>query len=388
MKLLIVDPGHGGLDFGTSCFGYIEKELNLIVARRVHEILSKDLKDQVDLSREGDFTLKSSNRTKMIRNNYKYCLSIHFNAAAGNGHGIETIHSIYGDKGKLMAESIANSLNKSIVLPIRRVFDREGSRGDYYYMHRDTGSTCTCIVECAFIDNSLDIKELNIERIAQGIAKGFLQFLQEVEPIEKEIETSKYYKIASTHVIEVDPMDLKISIQDKPGNRIDLKDFVTSGYQWYYPSGESYPLGILVSEGKVLSNRQPHDRAAGTLIVYKNGFVDVKPVLDITQEQEVWFAVSGCSILPKIRMREEGFTGPYADVGRSTDRPVIGYNPTKNKIVIAVRPRSSISRGQLTLSNLGCTEGITLDGGKSTILKVDNEFLVSTTRKLYSVITW
>lgn len=152
--------------------------------------------------------------------------------------------------------------------------------------------------------------------------------------------------------------------------------------------GGAYPLSIFVSEGKIIQNRQPHNKPAGTLIVYKNGKVDCKPLLDIRQEKDVWFAVSGCSLLPKIRMKEEGFSGKFADIGRITLRPVIGYNPKTNKIIIAVRPSSNIGRGQQTLKNLGCAMGITLDGGGSTVLRVNGSWKFKTTRQLHNVITW
>jgi hypothetical protein len=198
----------------------------------------------------------------------------------------------------------------------------------------------------------------------------------------------KYYKQSLTHVVELDPMDLRISVQNMPANLILHRNFVTSGYQMMQKVGGAYPLGIFVSEGKIIQNRQPHNKPAGTLIVYKNGTVDCKPLLDITTEKDVWFAVSGCSILPKILMKEEGFTGAFADIGRVTARPVIGYNPAKNKIIIAVRPSSNIGRGQQTLKNLGCTVGITLDAGGSTVLKVNNKWLFKTTRQLHNVISW
>lgn len=205
---------------------------------------------------------------------------------------------------------------------------------------------------------------------------------------------AKYYKISKTHVVEVSPLDIRISVQDKPGSMIGLKSFVTSGYQTWEKAANGLrgiPLGILVSEGKLLSNRQPHKLPAGTLIVYRNGAVEVKPVLDITQEErfdEVYFAVSGCSVLPEIRMKQEGFSGKFADIARSCSRPLIGYNPQKDKLIIAVRPDTGISRGRQSLANLGCTAGITLDAGGSTVLKIDGRYKFSTSRQLYSVITW
>ncbi|HYE09376.1 MAG TPA: hypothetical protein VEF53_04285, partial [Patescibacteria group bacterium] len=154
----------------------------------------------------------------------------------------------------------------------------------------------------------------------------------------------KYKKVGLTHVVEVDPMDLRISIQNIPANLILNKNFVTSGYQTMQAVGGAYPLGIFVSEGKVIQNRQPHLKPSGTLIVYINGIVECKPILDIGRERDVWFAVSGCSVWPKIRMKEEGFTGMFADIGRACPRPVIGYRGSDNKIIIAVRSNSNIGR--------------------------------------------
>lgn len=199
---------------------------------------------------------------------------------------------------------------------------------------------------------------------------------------------SLYYKSGSVDVVELYPQDIKISIEDKAANKINVNNYVTSGYQWNYPNGATYPLGILVSEGKILSDRQPHNKPAGTLIVYKDNTVEVKELLTIKNENDIWFAVSGCSILPDIKMTSAGFVGVYSDIGRSTSRPMIGYNPYKKKIIIAVRSSCDINKAKQTLKDLGCTTGITLDGGGSTVLKINNKLIRSTTRRLYSVLTW
>jgi hypothetical protein len=219
----------------------------------------------------------------------------------------------------------------------------------------------------------------------------------------------RYYIEGITHVVELEPKDLRISVEDKPANKITLENFVTSGFQLeqaekttlpVFPTSleliqkgkyYAYPVGILVSEGHIIQNRQPHGKAAGTLIVYKNGNVECKPILNLLTETDynsIWFAVSGCSILPKIRMVEEGFVGKFADIGRVCARPVIGYRKKDNKIIIAVRNDSNIGRGRQTLINLGCDFGITLDAGGSTVLRVNGLNKFKSTRRLFSVITW
>ncbi len=212
-----------------------------------------------------------------------------------------------------------------------------------------------------------------------------------------------------THVVEADPLDLRVSVEDKPANKILLPNMVTPGFITWEKDLTSptkrraVPVSILASEGKIICNRQPHigyggyRYPAGTLIVYRNGSVTVKSITDLNYEKDVWFAVGGCSILPKIKMREEGFcirksidgkVRDFSDIGRTTTRPVIGYNPQKNKIIITVRPNSNIARGRQTLINLGCTMGVTLDGGGSTVLRVNGIRKFNTTRQLFSVIAW
>jgi hypothetical protein len=57
------------------------------------------------------------------------------------------------------------------------VFCRKNSEGlDNYYMHRETGSTTTVIVECLPIDT--EYRKLHIENIAQAAARGYRKFIE------------------------------------------------------------------------------------------------------------------------------------------------------------------------------------------------------------------
>lgn len=231
---------------------------------------------------------------------------------------------------------------------------------------------------------------LKVDGIVGPQTRGFLENRPVKEPSPtppRPVPGASYRREGITHIVELDPLMLKNSVQDRAAHMIPLANYMTGGYQWHHANGVTFPLGVVVSEGRVISNRQPHGKPAGTFIVYRDGRVECKPVLTL-DPKDVWFAVSGCSILPTIRMTPEGFTGPFADIGRSTARPVIGYNAGRKKVVLALRNPATIQRGQDTLRNLGCDFGITLDGGGSAALKVNNRILHRTTRRLYSVITW
>ena len=391
-KLLCISAGHGGRDPGAIFNGYTEKDLNLVVAKRVAFLLS-DLKP--DMIRTDDSYAKTlTARALSIAGRYEYCLDIHFNAAGGRGSGVEAYHSIFSKRGKRLAGEITKELSHATKLPIRNPYPggRKSIHGnyDYYAMHRLTGSTTTIIVEGLFIDNQLDITRLNVDKIATAIANGFRIHLEKEKGIIFPIglEPFNHYKISATEVIEVDPMALSIEVVKGPVNNLLFENFVSSGYQ----ASSTSPVSILVSEGKVIHENHRSLNGyntllpAGTLIVYKDGTVDVKPILDIKNQKDVWFAVGGCTIMPEIRMTAEGFVNKFSGIARETNRPVIGWNEEKQKVMIAVRPNSSIWRARLTLQNLGCKKGITLDAGGSTVLRIGGKDFFNTTRHLYSVI--
>ena len=117
--------------------------------------------------------------------------------------------------------------------------------------------------------------------------------------------------------------------------------------------------------------------------------VEMKYITDITKERNVWFAVSGYGIYPNITADKEGFVGKYNDVTRETNRPIIGYRKKDNKIIIAVRAKTSAERAKQTAKNLGMDFAISLDGGGSTTLKVNGKYkFKGDGRKLFGGIIW
>lgn len=170
----IQDGGHGGSDPGASFNGHVEKVYTLEAAayvnRRLNELGIKSL-----MTRTTDVALDSVKRTNVVKqSNAKVCLSHHFNA--GGGDGTETIHSINSD-GKL-ATLIAKSIAAAGV-KFRRVFSRKGTNGDFYYMHRLTGSVQTVIVEYEFLDgpNNAKLKDKAFrEKLYEATVKAVCEY--------------------------------------------------------------------------------------------------------------------------------------------------------------------------------------------------------------------
>lgn len=202
-------------------------------------------------------------------------------------------------------------------------------------------------------------------------------------------QPAKYHIKGLTHIIEIDPRNIWAVETQCSTKNVPYNNFVNSVFFMAQANGKMYPQGIMVDAGKVICNNLTHGKPVATLIVHSADNVEMKYVSDITNEKDVWFAVSGFGIHPLITNQEEGFTGKFADVIRSCNRPIIGYRKKDNKIVIAVRPYSTARSAQATAQNLGLDFAISLDGGGSTTLKVNGKYkFKGDGRKIFGGIIW
>ena len=64
-KKVVIDPGHGGEDPGTSANGIVEKDYTLKISEYMADRLS-ELGIPNALTRDSDVTLDSTNRPKML----------------------------------------------------------------------------------------------------------------------------------------------------------------------------------------------------------------------------------------------------------------------------------------------------------------------------------
>ncbi|MEN2465190.1 N-acetylmuramoyl-L-alanine amidase [Ornithinibacillus sp. JPR2-1] len=175
--ILIIDPGHGGIDPGGGTNRYW-KEKDLILKISLYQYNRyKELGVPVAMTRSIDKTLDPDERTRIVRNSgAKYCHSNHINA--GGGDGAEVIHSIYD--GKEMAERIAQELKRE-GQNIRRVFTRTlpgNASKDYYFIIRETATVITNIIEYGFADSpGDDIEQLRNNHLAyaEAVVRAFCQ---------------------------------------------------------------------------------------------------------------------------------------------------------------------------------------------------------------------
>ncbi|MGL5313105.1 MAG: N-acetylmuramoyl-L-alanine amidase [Peptostreptococcaceae bacterium] len=177
---VLVDPGHGGNDKGTqSTDGKVfEKDVTLVLAKRIANKLSKQNDVQVIMSRTDDRYMSLADRAKMANSeNVNAVISVHLNAEAGGNtaYGVETYYRKAPTDG---SDKLASTVQKSIKSYVD-IRDR-GIREDNFQVLRET-SMPAILIECGFLTNPTEAQKLLNEEyqesLTEGIVQGILSFL-------------------------------------------------------------------------------------------------------------------------------------------------------------------------------------------------------------------
>ena len=189
MKVFI-GVGHGGSDPGAVANGVKEKDLNLAIALACRDELERH-GVVVKMSRTKDENDTLSEEIKEC-NAFSPDLAIDIHNNAGGGDGAEVFYHYGGGKGKVLAENILAEIVK-VGQNSRGAKIRKNSSGkDYYGFIREISAPAV-IVECAFVDNALDLQILATEsgrqKVGVAIAKGVLKTLG------VEIQGERRYKV-------------------------------------------------------------------------------------------------------------------------------------------------------------------------------------------------
>lgn len=171
MKKVFISIGHGGADSGAVGNGLKEKDINLVVAKRVRDILK--LKGfNVKMSREGDEDDSVKDEVKEC-NAFNPDISVSIHTNAGGGDGFEVFCNKSNVEGVLLSSYIEQE-----VLKIGQ--NSRGVKGGMHLYYIKNTKCTSVLVETAFIDNAKDIsivdtKEKQI-RYGDAIADGILAF--------------------------------------------------------------------------------------------------------------------------------------------------------------------------------------------------------------------
>lgn len=188
-NLVVIDAGHGADDGGkVGINGAVEKDINLIIALRVKELLTAQGVDVV-MTRENDAGLypKTGDNRKLrdmqkrveLINKERPALtvSIHQNSYTDERvSGAQTFYMTGSADGKRAAEILQEQMITTLVPEKERVAKENGS---YYLLKHVDGPIV--IAECGFLSNAKEAELLcnkeYQEKVAWAIHLGILRYL-------------------------------------------------------------------------------------------------------------------------------------------------------------------------------------------------------------------
>jgi len=197
--IIVIDPGHGGIDGGTNRDGILEKEVNLAIAKKLKTKL-EEKGYKIVMTREEDISLEQYSNTggsrhrrdlnarvEIINNsNAQLFVSIHVNCNLKRPatDGSIVFYSDKYEQSKTLAYCIQRSLNSMIVNGKKRT-THDPQKGNYYILNNS--EIPGVIVETAFISNPVE-KELLLkdefrEYLAESIADGIIKYLNNPETV-------------------------------------------------------------------------------------------------------------------------------------------------------------------------------------------------------------
>ncbi len=170
---VVLDPGHGGRDPGSTGFGLLEKHLTLDLAERIEKILSgKGF--SVELTRRSDEFVDFEERARIAnREPNTILVSLHFNAHTDRSiSGTETLYWPGSESGRELASYVQSELGRRLVTR-NRGFRPE--RLKVLELSQSTG----ILIECGFISNRWEnqrcgavwFRQILAEEIVQGLLR-------------------------------------------------------------------------------------------------------------------------------------------------------------------------------------------------------------------------
>lgn len=197
--VIVIDPGHGGIDGGTSVGELLEKNINLDIGLKLKKELKKE-GYKVIMTREKDESLekysdinssryrKDLNARKCIVNDNDpiVFVSIHVNSSKkSSARGVKVYHYPISIEGKKLAESIGGSVDEVVYEDFLKEYSiKTEVIGENYYILRETENTGV-LVEVGFITNEVDRKLITDDKyqnkIVLAIKEGINEYIREVK---------------------------------------------------------------------------------------------------------------------------------------------------------------------------------------------------------------
>ncbi|MBU0596421.1 N-acetylmuramoyl-L-alanine amidase [Candidatus Bipolaricaulota bacterium] len=176
--VVAIDAGHGGRDPGATADDVLEKDINLLIAKKVQLLVDAEPDLVVKMTRTLDIFVPLEDRIRIAEEaGATIYVSIHINSyATEEAHGVETIVSdarLQDDDAWVLAELLQDA-----VVEATGARDR-GARSQDSYMHRTEMPAAS--IEVGYLTNPEERERLldpaYQDQIAGGILAGIKRFM-------------------------------------------------------------------------------------------------------------------------------------------------------------------------------------------------------------------
>jgi len=180
-RVIYLDAGHGGVDAGAEAKNIKEKDINLILVKKLEKtLISKGAK--VYLTRYGDYDLSKSttnrkrsdlaNRAKLINeSDADIYISIHLNSTTdARWRGLQIFYNSVNSENKTLAETMDRTIRNNI---------SNVKKENNYYMYKKI-NVPGVLIEAGFISNPSDNYILRDEdyqdKLVNNITLGITEY--------------------------------------------------------------------------------------------------------------------------------------------------------------------------------------------------------------------
>ena len=178
-RIIVLDPGHGGSDFGAVLGSRRESDDTLKLALEVKKLLEAQ-GQQVIMTRSTDIFVSLSERSAISnRNNADLFVSIHRNASSSSAaNGVENF--VFTTAPTSTVRAAFDVLDEVVTVGVQN--NRGVKRGNFAVL-RSTHAPAM-LLEMGFITNIRDneLFDQNLYAYATAIARGIMQSLSETHP--------------------------------------------------------------------------------------------------------------------------------------------------------------------------------------------------------------
>lgn len=168
-KIIVIDAGHGGNDFGATMNGVSEKDMVLNIARQIKKASDKDGTYEVILTRSENTSTTLTERTEQINKlNPEMVISLHINRTP-EANTNKSGHEIFIQKtseSKSLAEKLSAKLGECSI------------KEENLHILRNSKSPAV-LVELGYINNIKEREYMNSSDGQREIAQKFADFINE-----------------------------------------------------------------------------------------------------------------------------------------------------------------------------------------------------------------